>query len=153
MTPNGSAIVSGYAATVGSATKVYLSSDKNLPVQINGNDMVDFVVAQGTSGIWRWRKWASGFAECWGATSTPTSTNVQWGGMTYDGTMRGGHALPFALTNLVHADVVIEDPGGGAFWPGVHTVFGDKAPKFFVLSVGNYSRTVRLHYYVTGTWR
>lgn len=153
VTPNGSAIVSGYAATVGSATKVYLSSDKNLPVQINGNDMVDFVVAQGTSGIWRWRKWASGFAECWGATSTPTSTNVQWGGMTYDGTMRGGHALPFALTNLVHADVVIEDPGGGAFWPGVHTVFGDKAPKFFVLSVGNYSRTVRLHYYVTGTWR
>lgn len=153
VTPNGSAIVSGYAATVGSATKVYLSSDKNLPVQINGNDMVDFVVAQGTSGIWRWRKWASGFAECWGATSTPTSTNVQWGGMTYDGTMRGGHALPFVLTNLVHADVVIEDPGGGAFWPGVHTVFGDKAPKFFVLSVGNYSRTVRLHYYVTGTWR
>lgn len=153
VTPNGSAIVSGYAATVGSATKVYLSSDKNLPVQINGNDMVDFVVAQGTSGIWRWRKWASGFAECWGATSTPTSTNMQWGGMTYDGTMRGGHALPFALTNLVHADVVIEDPGGGAFWPGVHTVFGDKAPKFFVLSVGNYSRTVYLHYYVTGTWR
>lgn len=153
VTPNGSAIVSGYAATVGSATKVYLSSDKNLPVQINGNDMVDFVVAQGTSGIWRWRKWASGFAECWGATSTPTSTNTQWGGMTYDGTMRGGHALPFALKNLVHADVVIEDPGGGAFWPGVHTVFGDKAPKFFVLSVGNYSRTVYLHYYVTGTWR
>ena len=153
VTPNGSAIVSGYAATVGSATKVYLSSDKNLPVQINGNDMVDFVVAQGTSGIWRWRKWASGFAECWGATSTPTSTNMQWGGMTYDGTMRGGHALPFVLTNLVHADVVIEDPGGGAFWPGVHTVFGDKAPKFFVLSVGNYSRTVYLHYYVTGTWR
>lgn len=121
--------------------------------RLNGGNMADFVVAQGTSGIWRWRKWASGFAECWGATSTPTSTNVQWGGMTYDGTMRGGHALPFALTNLVHADVVIEDPGGGAFWPGVHTVFGDKAPKFFVLSVGNYSRTVRLHYYVTGTWR
>ncbi|WP_225748974.1 phage tail protein [Paraeggerthella sp. Marseille-Q4926] len=121
--------------------------------RLNGGNMADFVVAQGTSGIWRWRKWASGFAECWGATSTPTSTNMQWGGMTYDGTMRGGHALPFALTNLVHADVVIEDPGGGAFWPGVHTVFGDKAPKFFVLSVGNYSRTVYLHYYVTGTWR
>lgn len=121
--------------------------------RLNGGNMADFVVAQGASGIWRWRKWASGFAECWGATSTPTSTNVQWGGMTYDGTMRGGHALPFALTNLVHADVVIEDPGGGAFWPGVHTVFGDKAPKFFVLSVGNYSRTVYLHYYVTGTWR
>ncbi len=121
--------------------------------RLNGGNMADFVVAQGTSGIWRWRKWSSGLAECWGNTSTPTNTNLQWEGMRYDGTMRGGHDLPFAFKNIVHADVTIEDPGGGAFWPGVHTVFGDKAPKFFVLSVGNYSRTVYLHYYVTGTWR
>lgn len=153
VTPNGSATVSGYAATVGSATKVYLSSDKNLPVQINGNDMVDFVVAQGNSGIWRWRKWSSGLAECWGNTSTPTNTNLQWEGLRYDGTMRGGHDLPFALTLIIHSDVTIEDPGGGAFWPGVHTVFKDKAPKFFVLSAGSYSRTIYLHYYVTGTWK
>lgn len=153
VTPNGSAIVSGYAATVGSATKVYLSSDNDLPVQINGNDMVDFVVAQGTSGIWRWRKWSSGLAECWGNTSTTTNTNLQWEGLRYDGTMRGGHALPFTLTKIIHSDVTIEDPAGGAFWPGVHTVFKDKAPKFFVLSAGSYSRTIYLHYYVTGTWK
>ena len=28
--------------------------------------MNDFVVEQGTSGIWNYRKWASGIAECWG---------------------------------------------------------------------------------------
>lgn len=120
---------------------------------INGNNMVDFVVAQGNSGIWRWRKWSSGLAECWGNTSTPTNTNLPWEGIRYDGTMRGGHALPFALTRIIHSDVTIEDPGGGAFWPGVHTAYKDKAPTFFVLSVGNYSRTIYLHYYVTGTWR
>lgn len=121
--------------------------------KINGNNMAEYVVAQGTSGIWKWRKWSSGLAECWGNTSTPTNTNLPWEGMRYDGTIRGGHALPFALTRIIHSDVTIEDPGGGAFWPGVHTVFKEKAPTFFVLSVGNYSRTIYLHYYVTGTWK
>lgn len=27
---------------------------------------VDLVIEQGTSGIWRYRKWSSGIAECWG---------------------------------------------------------------------------------------
>lgn len=35
--------------------------DKILPI-----DQVDYVVEQGTSGIWTYRKWSSGFAECWG---------------------------------------------------------------------------------------
>ena len=26
----------------------------------------DYIVEQGTSGIWTYRKWASGIAECWG---------------------------------------------------------------------------------------
>lgn len=33
---------------------------------IEGNPMTDFVVEQGTSGNWTYRKWASGISECWG---------------------------------------------------------------------------------------
>lgn len=35
---------------------------------------IDYVVEQGTSGIWTYRKWNSGIAECWGHYST-TETN------------------------------------------------------------------------------
>lgn len=35
---------------------------------------VDTIVSQGTSGIWTWRKWSSGIAECWGRYSK-TDTN------------------------------------------------------------------------------
>jgi hypothetical protein len=36
----------------------------------------DFVVEQGTNGIWTYRKWNSGIAECWGNVSTtPTTVN------------------------------------------------------------------------------
>lgn len=34
-------------------------------VTINGKLISDHVVEQGTSGIWTYRKWASGIAECW----------------------------------------------------------------------------------------
>ena len=35
----------------------------------------DYVVEQGTDGIWTYRKWASGIAECWGDTGVITITN------------------------------------------------------------------------------
>ena len=40
-----------------------LSVSKN--VSVGGNQMADFIVARGTSGIWTYEKWASGKAECW----------------------------------------------------------------------------------------
>ena len=38
----------------------------------------DYIVEQGTSGIWTYRKWNSGIAECWGVASfTPSSPNTE----------------------------------------------------------------------------
>lgn len=38
------------------------------------NDVADYVVAQGASGDWRYRKWDSGWAECWRVSQvTPTA--------------------------------------------------------------------------------
>lgn len=33
---------------------------------INSGGSADYIVEEGTSGIWTYRKWASGIAECWG---------------------------------------------------------------------------------------
>lgn len=47
-------------------------------------DCADYVVEQGTSGIWTYRKWASGIAECWGSyTETKTHTGTTLGGYAY----------------------------------------------------------------------
>ena len=46
-------------------------------IKFNDNTMADFVVEQGSSGIWDYRKWNSGYAECWGNMSvTPTTANA-----------------------------------------------------------------------------
>ena len=38
----------------------------NGTLKINNTAMTDHVVAQGSAGVWNYRKWASGRAECWG---------------------------------------------------------------------------------------
>ena len=47
------------------------------PLTINNGDG-DYIVEQGTSGIWTYRKWASGIAECWGSLKTSTILNKPW---------------------------------------------------------------------------
>lgn len=42
-----------------------LDINSDVPIRINGQPLADYVVEQGTSGIWTYRKWASGIAECW----------------------------------------------------------------------------------------
>ena len=37
---------------------------------------VDFIVEQGTSGIWTYRKWESGLVECWGTYEATSGINV-----------------------------------------------------------------------------
>lgn len=48
-------------------------------IEIKGNMIADFVVEQGTSGIWTYRKWNSGIAECWGTDSVSVLCKNQSG--------------------------------------------------------------------------
>ena len=44
---------------------------------------VDYVVEEGTSGIWTYRKWNSGIAECWGTYTLSYTSMASWGSMYY----------------------------------------------------------------------
>ena len=84
---------------------------ENLDVSNNGA-IADFVVEQGTSGIWTYRKWNSGIAECWGTAKSGTYTNTNtWGGGKYMniGTMSFPSGLFVAKPNLTAS---IEKPSG-----------------------------------------
>ena len=41
-----------------------------------------FIVEEGTSGIWTYRKWSDGIAECWGA-KTESKSLTAWGSWYY----------------------------------------------------------------------
>ena len=45
-------------------------------INLNGQPLKDFVIEQGMTGIWTWKKWFSGTCECWGNVSiNPTTAN------------------------------------------------------------------------------
>lgn len=52
-------------------------------------DTADYIIASGTSGVWTYRKWASGQAECW------CSTMISYAN---DSVLEGHVAFPFTFT-------------------------------------------------------
>lgn len=46
--------------------------------------ITDYVVEQGTDGIWTYKKWASGIAECCGRDTKSHAINTAWGGVYYE---------------------------------------------------------------------
>lgn len=58
--------------------------------------IADYVVEYGTSGIWTYRKWASGIAECWGVITTTITHWDAWSGL-YEGKPVSKASFPTGL--------------------------------------------------------
>ena len=119
----------------------------------------DHIVEQGTSGIWTYRKWNSGIAECWGMRSIDTKMNTAWG------TMYTGTATPFINYPFTFASVPVEQvtlhSGRYACW-----LFGeasDAGGRNTTTRTGAYNvarptattevKTLYFDYYVIGRWK
>lgn len=69
------------AAVLGtvSAIPIFYWNDKifkhETPVEIMGEQLIDYVIAEGETDGWAWRKYSSGVAECWKNISMPSSTS------------------------------------------------------------------------------
>lgn len=95
---------------------------------------IDYIVEQSTSGIWTYRKWNSGIAECWGCYQFTTSLTVAWGQM-YESPDIKIPAYPFAF---VEAPIVQISPhiSDRAFVVEGGTAYGDfttQPPNFWIL--------------------
>lgn len=60
---------------------------------------VDYIVEQGTSGIWTYRKWNSGLAECWGVYGFEATVDKAWGVLYESATIEPPN-YPFNFVNL-----------------------------------------------------
>lgn len=70
-------------------------------ISFNGVES-DYIVEQGESGIWQYRKWNSGLAECWGR-KTVTVYESSWssyGGSLYEAELLTGEYYPFTFTEI-----------------------------------------------------
>ena len=124
---------------------VYFITDANS----TPNNIVDFIVEQGTSGIWTYRKWHSGIAECWGYSSKSLSVNAN--------TVASYGALNFPASLFVSAPVISVN-GGGYAQPSVAPFYSETSATgadiwFFNRMPSNFSNTAFVHCHAIGTWK
>lgn len=78
------------------------------------------VIEAGTDGIWTWRKWADGTAECWGRDSSKSiSITSQWGGAYYGSVVSNSFPSSlFVATPMIQINL----QGGDGCYAGVSSV-------------------------------
>ena len=92
-------------------------------LNLNGAQMQDFVVAQGTSGSWKFSKWANGLAICFTTTSYCNSNwaTQTWGSDTCtDDITFPDYPFPFVEEPVCYASLAKPDAAsqyGYFFWP------------------------------------
>ena len=116
--------------------------------------MPDFVVEQGTSGMWTYRKWHSGIMECWGiytASIAVDAASPGYGG--YRSAEITAPAYPFAFTAQPVVSAIICSYSQGAW---INNAQNSNAANFkFYLSCGGSlsatSRGISIH--AIGRWK
>lgn len=121
-------------------------------LSVNGEAVADFVVEQGTTGIWTWRKWYSGIAECWGKNIVTADITTQSTDMIYRAQI-GAVAFPFAFKSAPTCQVTVET--SNASWAACNV----RANANFTSSVMLYrigsitAQQCDVIYYAIGRWK
>ena len=129
------------------------------PISANEGDIwfdtskgvADYIIEQGTSGIWTYRKWNSGIAECWG-NETGISMNINTAyGNVYHGGRRSSPSFPFTINNPVPS--VNVTGGGGTDFVGNVAYENDKILYYWINPTSYSFSNGKAQYYVIGTWK
>ena len=117
---------------------------------------VDYVVETGISGIWTYRKWKSGMAECWGHTNLTTAMQNPLEGGSYSGNnYMGSVSYPFSFKNSAPFETVSVQSTSNLVWIAGRTKNTTSKTGTYVLvspySCASATYTIMIH--VSGYWR
>lgn len=126
----------------------------NIPISIKGQQMKDFVIETGTSGIWTYRKWNSGIAECWGTiAATSHSITSAWGAIYTKDNAIPQQNYPFQFVADPVVSMTLHNPTGNC-WAFTGTPGGvSKSPAFGLARGASGSATVGARIMAIGRWR
>lgn len=83
-------------------------------VRVNGSPLADFVIQQGTSGIWTYRKWKSGIAECWCQYSFTAAITTAWG-VLYESSAVTLPSFPFTFSQIPQVHISADNSSNALF--------------------------------------
>lgn len=122
-------------------------------LQVNDAEVVDYIVETGSSGIWKWNKYASGKIECWGEKSwsnVACTTSVGGGYRSADVTQ----ALPSGLfTAIDSCQATMKGSGGSGYTMALRTLCTPTTISQMFWNTSNATKsTCIVDYYIIGTY-
>lgn len=123
-------------------------------IMIRLNLINDYVVETGTSGIWTYRKWNSGIAECWGRWTGTLTHYVGPYGTNFYGYTTGKINLPFTFSGLPSSFTYNGNIGDTFTMPaqGKLSMSTSYVTCYFIVT-GNGSKSVSAELSVKGLWK
>lgn len=123
----------------------------NILNEVLPSTSVDYIVEQGTSGNWTYRKWNSGLAELWYYDLTKSSQTFSAWGSLYYADWATGLTFPFAFTSTPIVYITPYDSQAYVIgnWGNSTTAVG-------TIRFGHNSTTavaLHAHLYVVGRWK
>ena len=133
--------------------KAYYLITKNSPDRERVQTFADYVIEQGTSGIWRYRKWNSGVYECFGTQTGSIAVTTASAG--YGGYRSGQLSIPTFPITFTATPTVTATVGSGSQGAWVNNVQPSTTGGFYYLSSGaSLSATNRsIQFQVMGRWK
>lgn len=123
-------------------------------IYIQGVKMVDYIIDQGTSDMWTYRKWNSGIAECW-LTNGSIISDVPIE-MTPNGTLYESNVMTIAMPNNLFVDVPnvsIDTMQGGGMWAKATGSTTKDDIKYEILRTNNTKLSVKMSIQCKGRWK
>lgn len=115
---------------------------------------VDYIVAQGTSGIWTYRKWNSGIAECWGVRTVSVSPNSTWGSTKYTNISPETYPTSLFIDKPFVTATVNKQTGSGMPIISLNSCTATTLNAYIdELSGGTYTYTIDIYFNVKGRWK
>ena len=114
---------------------------------INSGGSADYIVEEGQNGIWYYRKWASGIAECWGrlTSAETTATSYNFNGYLPSGIM--DDTTPKYITAS----------GGFSGVPDSHIGYCRCSPAgrydMYIFRSATISRVAEMDVFIKGLWK
>ena len=129
----------------------------NMGINFTNGIVADFVIEQGTSGIWEYRKWYSGKVECWGKWAIGMYINNAWGTSLYY-TKLDAHSFPSGLFTSAPKCQVTAECRGGETWAWLAMcgeTTKDYTPSALFCSPTRIDTAVGFNilYYAIGNWK
>lgn len=120
-------------------------------MRLKGAPVADFLVEQGTSGIWTYQKWNSGIAECWGEYSGSVSVSNHLSSAYHSNSITVNYPISFAEPAIFTVDGGSNDKIN---WARKFAENRTDHATFLIIALEQQSSAqIRVNLHVCGRWK